>query len=455
MDIKSQFQVQHAFHLQGETRLLPFRQDSLKQFETVLRKREPDILDALAKDLSRPAFEAYAADLGIVLHEIKHALSNLESWSAPIKTRTPLVSFPSRSFVIPEPFGICLIISPWNFPFLLSLCPLVGAVAAGNCVMIKPSSQAPHSSQCIKRIVDETFEPRHVTVVQAGREEGGALLNLPFNKIFFTGSPDSAKIILKAAANNLTPVTLELGGKNPCIVDDSADISLSAKRISWGKFFNAGQSCVAPDYIAAHSSIKEELVLALKDWITRFFGADPKESKDFGRIVNDRQYQRLSALLNRGNLRTGGQHDEVQRYLAPTVIDNVTWVDPVMQQEIFGPLLPVLEFTDFKQLIEDLKTRPKSLGLYLFSKNKKSQDIVINSLGFGGGCINDVMFQFIGPHLPFGGVGSSGMGRYHGKASFDAFSHHKSILRNHFFFDIPLRYAPYGKKLSILKRVLG
>jgi aldehyde dehydrogenase (NAD+) len=455
MDVKSLFQEQKAYFQKGETRLLSTRRENLQRLERTLRKREPDILAALSRDLGRPAFEAYAADLGIVLQEIRHARSNVKAWSARRKVKTPLVSFPSASFIHPEPYGVCLVISPWNFPFLLSLCPLVGALAAGCCVMLKPSSQTGASSRLIEQIIQETFPPNQVAVVPGGRDSGEALLTLPFDKIFFTGSPETARKVLKAAAEHLTPVTLELGGKNPCIVDESADISLAAKRIIWGKCFNAGQSCIAPDYVVAHHRIREKLILAMKDWIIHFLGPDPSQSPDFGRIVNDRQFQRLTGLLARGRLLTGGPGKAEERYLPPTLIDGVTWEDPVMQEEIFGPILPILEFRDLAELLKDLQSRPQPLAFYFFSKDRINQERVLQGASFGGGCLNDVMFQFIGPHLPFGGVGSSGMGRYHGKDSFAAFSHYKSILRNHFFFDIPLRYAPYGKKLFWLKKILG
>lgn len=455
MDLQDLFNRQKAFHARGETLPLAFRLDALARLEKTVESGETAIRDALAADLGRPAFEAYGADTGVVLEEIRFARKHLKSWAAVRKTRTPLISFPSRSTVRPEPLGVALIISPWNFPFLLAFAPLTGAVAAGNCAILKPSSQAPASSALIARMVEQVFDPGHVAVVSGDRRENEGLLELPFDKIYLTGSTQTAKSVMRAAAENLTPLTLELGGKNPCIVDETADLALSAKRILWGKCFNAGQSCVAPDHLWVHSSVKELLVAELKKNILLSFGPDPAKSPDFGRIVNASHFKRLSNLLRKGRILCGGERDEGQRYIAPTLLDGVTADDPIMQEEIFGPILPVLEYDRVEPLIEKLKTGPRPLALYVFSGNDSFRERLISEVPFGGGCVNDVIFQFVGPHLPFGGVGASGMGRAHGKATFDAFSNYKSMLANTFLFDFPVRYPPFGNKLPLLRKILG
>ncbi len=437
----------------GQTRDLSFRRKQLRILRQALIDHEAEIFSALRQDLGKPPFEAYGGDPAIVINEIDHALKHVRSWARPRRVRTPLAHFPSSSFIAPEPYGVALIIGPWNFPFQLLLTPLVGAVAAGNCVLLKPAIAAPHSSRLIARLIREHFDPSYVAVVEGGAETGQLLLEEQFDYIFFTGGPATGWLVMQAAAKNLTPVTLELGGKNPCIVDADTDLAVAARRIVWGKFFNAGQSCVAVDYLLADARIRHALLDHLARAVTNFYGADPAESPDFGRIVNEAHFDRLARLLGRGRIIVGGRTDRTSRYIAPTIIDDIRGNEPIMEDEIFGPLLPVIEYSDLSDAIAAVNARPKPLALYFFSRDRGKQERVLGETSSGGACINDTVFHETQIRLPFGGVGQSGIGKYHGKASFDTFSHERSIMKNGFLVDIMLRYPPYKDHLKWLRKI--
>jgi acyl-CoA reductase-like NAD-dependent aldehyde dehydrogenase len=448
-------ETQRAFFRRGMTREIHFRVQQLTTLRKSIVAREADILDALQRDLGRPPAEGYATEIAIVLHEIDLTLRRIRAWAKPRKVRTPTVLLPGTSWIYPEPYGSALIIAPWNYPFQLSISPLIGALAAGNCAVVKPSEAAPHTATLLAGMIGEAFDPACVAVVTGGVAETTALLEQRFDYILFTGGTRVGKIVMAAAARHLTPVTLELGGKNPCIVDASADLDIAARRIAWGKFINAGQTCIAPDFVLAERSIKPALLARLGTAIAAFYGADPKASPHYGRIVNDRHFERLKALLGDGHIVTGGEADAAQRYIAPTVVDGVTWDAAIMQEEIFGPILPVLAFDELEQVLADLEMRPKPLALYVFSASRARQEQVLARVSSGGATINDTFAQFLNTRLPFGGVGDSGMGAYHGKASFDTFSHAKSVVKRSTWPDLRLKYPPYtGRKLAILRKVL-
>jgi acyl-CoA reductase-like NAD-dependent aldehyde dehydrogenase len=443
---------QRVFFAGGKTRDLSFRINQLKTLRKAIIDNEQAVFDALKADLNRPAFEAYGGDTAIVVNEIDYALKHLRRWAKPKKARTPLAYFPSKSYSISEPYGVTLIIGPWNFPVQLMLAPLVGAIAAGNCAMLKPSIAAPRTSHLLTKIIGDTFDPAYVSIIEGGAETAQMLLEERFDHIFFTGGPSSGRLVMAAAAQHLTPVTLELGGKNPCIVDADTHLDFTARRIVWGKFFNAGQSCVAVDYLLVHRSIKHTLLDRMVSCIQQFYGSDPSQSPDFGRIIDDAHFIRLAGLLGKGTIVTGGRAERASRYIAPTVIDGIVGTEPIMQDEIFGPLLPVVEYEDLSQAIAFVNGRPKPLALYFFSRDKARQDSILRETSAGGGCINDtVIHETAG--LPFGGAGPSGIGKYHGKASFDAFSHQRSIVKSGFVIDIPLRYPPYKNHLKWLRKI--
>jgi aldehyde dehydrogenase (NAD+) len=445
---------QRAFFRAGPTRDVAFRRRQLRVLRNAIVEREADLLAALKADLGRPAAEAYSSEIAVVLHEIDFASRHLAAWARPRKVHTPLILFPGSSWIHPEPYGRALIISPWNYPFQLAVAPLVAALAAGNCAVVKPSEVAPRTSALIAEMLTAAFEPDYVAVVEGGAETVEALLAEQFDLIFFTGGPRVGRIVMGAAAKNLTPVVLELGGKNPCIVDIDADLDSAARRIAWGRFFNAGQTCIAPDFVLAHASIRAALLERLAAVIESFFGKDPQASPDYGRIINDHHVHRLAGLLGDGNITVGGRVDASDRYIAPTVLDNISWDAPIMQEEIFGPILPVLTFDDLNTAIEKLQQRPKPLALYFFSGNRMRQDEVLRRLSAGGVCINDTFSQMLNLRLPFGGVGESGMGAYHGKAGFDTFSHAKAVVRRAVWVDPGSKYPPYRTPLAALRVLL-
>jgi aldehyde dehydrogenase (NAD+) len=447
-------EAQRAFFRRGLAREIDFRGRQLRLLRSAIAQREGDILQALTRDLGRPMVESYTSEIGIVLHEIDFALKNLAAWAKPRKVRTPLMLFPGSSWIYPEPYGCALVIAPWNYPFQLAVSPLISALAAGNCAVVKPSDAAPHTSRLIASIIGKAFDPDYLAAVEGGVEETKVLLEQRFNYIFFTGGTRVGKIVMAAAARHLTPVTLELGGKNPCIVDASADVDKAARRIAWGKFVNAGQTCIAPDFVLAEKSIKSTLLARLAAAIESFYGTDPKTSPDFGRIVNDHHFERLRALMGDGKVVAGARTEAAQRYIAPTIVEGVSWDCAIMQEEIFGPILPVLDFDDLEAALAALEAKPKPLALYFFSEDRERQEQVLRRLSSGGACINDTFAQLLNLRLPFGGVGDSGMGSYHGKAGFDTFSHSKSVVKRSTWLDPGIKYPPYRTPLAILRRVM-
>ena len=453
-DIKTILAGQKNFFDSGQTRDVGFRAAQLDCLYSAIRDHQKDILNALRQDLAKSAYEGYLTEVGTVLDEIRYVRKHLAKWAKPKRVRTHLFQFPGASFIYPEPYGVALIVSPWNYPFLLLIGPLIGSAAAGNCSVVKPSELAPATARMISEIIGSNFDRNFIAVVEGDAQAGSALLDECFDYIFFTGGAGIGKIVMAAAARNLTPVTLELGGKSPCIVDRDVNLSLTARRIASGKFINAGQTCIAPDYLLVHRGIKAELIDCMKTCISGFYGHDPRQSPDYPRIINEKHFLRLEKLLQHGNIVAGGQTDRRNLYIAPTILDEVAWDDPIMQEEIFGPILPVIAFDDLAQVIPRIKSLPEPLALYLFSNNRQHREKIVKDIPFGGGCINDTLLHFTNPHLPFGGIGSSGIGSYHGKRSFDTFSHQKSILRRYFRFEAPLRYPPYGNKLRILRKIM-
>jgi aldehyde dehydrogenase (NAD+) len=445
---------QRDFFAQNKTKDLLFRMENLKRLESCIKNNEEDILAALKKDLNKAPFEAYATEVGIVLEELRFVRKHLADWAVPKKVRTPVTNFLSYSRIYSEPYGVVLIMSPWNYPFMLTIAPLIGAIAAGNCVVVKPSNYSPNTSDIIDRILSEVFKKDYVTVVQGGREANQSLLEQKFDYIFFTGSVAVGKLVMEAAARYITPITLELGGKSPCIVDETADLELAAKRIVWGKFINAGQTCVAPDYLVVHYSIKERLLEKIKEYIVTFYGVNASENVDFPKIVNEKHLQRLVDLMEGEHIVIGGEASLDTNQIAPTVLDHITWDSPIMAEEIFGPILPILEYKDLNEVVTRINSGPKPLALYYFTNRKENERKIIQSISYGGGCINDTIMHLASSYLPFGGVGESGMGGYHGKASFDTFSHKKSILKKSNLFDVGLRYPPYKDNLELLKKIL-
>ncbi|MFC6996055.1 aldehyde dehydrogenase [Rufibacter roseus] len=452
-DISSLLHAQKAYFTSGHTKGLAFRKSMLHRLEQVIRAEEQNIISALASDFGKPPFETYVTEIAILLSEIKFLQKHLGKWMKPKKVKASLLNFPSKDAIYPEPYGVSLIIGAWNYPFQLTLSPLLGAMAAGCCAILKPSELTPATSQLIARIVQQHFPAEYITVAQGGADISQALLALPFDKIFFTGSVPVGRIVAQAAAKQLIPVTLELGGKSPCIIDQTADLKITAKRIVWGKFLNAGQTCVAPDYLLVQEKVVQPLLAQLLEAIHEFYGPDPAASPDYARIINQKHFQRLTSLLQKAEVYHGGQANADQLYLAPTIVQNVSWQDPIMQEEIFGPILPVLSFKSLPEAIAEIKARPKPLALYFFSKDKTAQQVVLTQTSSGGVCLNDTISHLANPHLPFGGVGESGQGNYHGKASFEAFSHFKSVLKKPFWPDSALRYAPYGNKINWVRKV--
>ncbi|QKG84102.1 aldehyde dehydrogenase [Kroppenstedtia pulmonis] len=445
---------QRSFFQSGTTRELAFRLEQLQKLKEVVLKYEPQIIAALKESLNKSEFESYATEIGFLLKEIRVMMKYLASWSKPKKVKSPVTHFGSKSFIYPEPYGVSLIIAPWNYPFQLTMAPLVGAIAAGNCAVVKPSEMTPGVSQLVAHMIRETFSPDYIAVVEGGVEISDELLEQPFDHIFFTGSVPVGKIIMEKAARSLTPVTLELGGKSPAIVDQDADLNLAAKRIAWGKWTNAGQTCIAPDYLYVHHKIKDPFLMKLRVTVKEFYGEHPLENPDYPCIINQRHFNRLQSFLHEGHVILGGRVDREKNSIEPTVLEGVDWEMPVMNEEIFGPILPVLTFEDLTEVIQKVRDKPKPLSLYYFSRSEIEQERVIRSIPFGGGCVNDTLMHIANPYLPFGGVGSSGFGSYHGKASFDCFSHYKSVLKQTTRFDIPFRYPSFKGGLKIIKKLM-
>ena len=455
LDIKEIIAKQRAFFGTGQTKSIEFRRAQLQKLTQLIKEHEQKILDAVYADLRKPAIEAFGSEILVTLSEIKFVLKHLKDWMKPQKVATPINLFPSSSYIYAEPLGVVLIVAPWNYPFALTIQPLIGAIAAGNCAILKPSEHTPHTSKAIANMINANFDPSFITAIEGGIDINQALLAEKFDHIFFTGGTAIGKIVMEAAAKHLTPVTLELGGKSPCIVDDDCNLETTAKRIIWGKFYNAGQTCVAPDYLLVQKSIKPALIEKLLECVKTFFGEDPQQSADFGRIVNHRQFDRLVNLLDDGKILIGGHSDRGDRFIAPTIIDQVSPNSKIMADEIFGPILPILEYDHISEAIAFVNAQPKPLALYLFSSNKPNQERILQEISFGGGCFNDTIMHLGNPELPFGGVGNSGMGCYHGKSTFDTFTHRKSVLKNSFRFDLKWRYPPYTMTLETLKKFIN
>ena len=443
--IRNIVDTQRHFFYSGTTLNVDYRIQALKKLKAAILKYENEINAAIKKDLGKSAFESYMCETGLVLSEISYMLKHTHSFVKGKTVLTPLAQFHSRSYKKPSPYGVVLIMSPWNYPFLLTIDPLVDAIAAGNTAVIKPSAYSPHTSAVIKQMIEECFDPKYVTVVTGGRAENTSLLHEHFDYIFFTGSQAVGKEVMKCASEHLTPVTLELGGKSPCIVEKSADISLAAKRIVFGKFLNCGQTCVAPDYIYCDRTIREELVTALCHQIRKQFGANPLLNKDYGKIINEKHFQRICTLIDPEKTVHGGKTDEKALRIEPTVMNNVTFDDAVMQEEIFGPVLPVLTYDSLDAAIRKINSMQHPLALYLFTSDKNVIAKVTAECGLGGGCINDTIIHLATSEMGFGGFGESGMGSYHGKDGFDTFSHYKSIVDKKTWLDLPMRYQPYRK----------
>lgn len=454
-DLAATLEAQRQFFSSGRTRSASFRREQLEALVALVTDNLEDVHEALRADLGKPQFEAYVSETGFVLSEVRFALKYLHVWMKHLRVATPLVLFPATSYIHPEPLGVVLVMGPWNYPFHLMMAPLAGALAAGNCAFLKPSEWALETSRLVSRLARKYFPPELVSTATGGPETGSALLEERFDHIFFTGSESVGRIVAAAAAKHLTPVTLELGGKSPAILDEDVDLRRAARRISWGKFLNAGQTCIAPDYVLVPTAMKEDLLAGLAKNIGRSFGNDPAESPDFGRIINRRHFDRLTSYLSDGNVVIGGQSDRDRLYIAPTVMESVPEGAAILSEEIFGPILPVLTYDGLGEAIAKTSLGRNPLALYFFSNDRKNQERVFEEIPFGGGAINDTLVQFSNPNLPFGGRGSSGIGRYHGRFSFDLFSHKKSVVRGSLAFDPPIRYPPYGgRKLGWLKKLL-
>ena len=452
-EITTIVEAQRAFFRSGETLSLKHRQKALCTLSKALKLWESRIAEALWKDLHKSYEEAYMTELSIVLGEIDNHLRHLKRWTTPKPVATPIKMMPSRSKVMAEPLGCSLIMAPWNYPVQLLLNPLVGAISSGCTAILKPSPYVPHVSKVLEEMIKESFNPEFIAVVQGNREVNTALLEQKFDIIFFTGSPDLGRKVMRAASEHLTPVVLELGGKSPCIVDKDANLTMTARRIAWGKSLNAGQTCIAPDYLLVHADIKEQLISALKKEFIRLHGTNPKESKHFVRIVNERAFDRLVGYLQGADVVMGGEYDREERYIAPTLIDHVDANSPIMQEEIFGPIFPIVTFSTTEEAIRFVTGREKPLALYYFGESKKNIRQVLKHTSSGGACINDTIMHIANENLPFGGVGQSGMSAYHGKESFKVFSHYRAVVITPTWLDLPFRYMPY-KFFKWVKKLL-
>lgn len=454
MDMTQLVERQKRYFSTGATRNVENRKKALNTLLQGLERREEELLAALKADLGKGAFEGYMSEVGMVRTEARHALKHVVKWSRPKRVKGPLSQFPSRGEILREPYGTALIIAPWNYPVQLNLVPLISALAAGCTAVVKPSAYAPATSHALAQLLGECFPPEYVAVVEGGRAENTALLEQPFDRIFFTGSPAVGRTVMAAAAKHLTPVTLELGGKSPVILLSDADVALAAHRLAWGKFLNAGQTCVAPDHVWVPSRLRDAFVEAIQGEIAKLYGPDPLHSGDLGCIINEKHFQRLLKLLPSGRTVCGGTWEEESRKIAPTVLVDVTEEAPVMGEEIFGPILPVLTYDNLDELLAHLAQKPHPLALYVFTRSSEGAQKVLTAFPFGGGCVNDAVVHLTCPDLPFGGVGESGMGRCHGRYGFDTFTHEKGILWRGKM-EVALRYPPHqGKSLSMLKKFM-
>lgn len=445
---------QKQYFSSGITKDVRFRLDMLTKLKRIIEDTEDRIFEALQRDLNKPKAEAYGTEIGFVRHEIGHMLKRLKSWAKPQKVKTPAFVLGSKSYIVPEPYGTALIIAPWNYPFSLTFAPLAAALAAGNTAVLKPSELTPSVSALIAELVKDHFDPRYVAVVEGGAEAADSLLAQPFDYMFFTGSANVGKIVAEAAAKKLIPTTLELGGKSPCIVHRDADPKLAARRIAYGKYTNSGQTCIAPDYVLVHREVKQQLVDRLRLEIERFYGKQPIRSPNLPKIINERHFDRLKSYLQEGNVVIGGESDPLVLKIAPTVMEDVNPDGQAMKEEIFGPILPLIEYDDLDEAIRFVLEKPKPLALYLFADDESVQQRVLSRISFGGGCVNDTLMHYASPYLPFGGVGESGTGSYHGEFGFRAFSHYKSVLKQTTSFDIPFRYLSSKTGYRFMRKFL-
>ncbi len=452
MDIQALVEKQRSYFATGSTRPVVFRLQALERLREEIRKREPQIHEALKQDLHKSDFESYMTETGLTLSELGYMKKHLRGYARPKRSLSPLAQFHSKSFRMREPYGVVLIMSPWNYPFMLCMEPLAGAIAAGNCCILKPSAYAPATSAVIRELIEAVFPPEYVAVVEGGRAENTALLEQRFDYIFFTGGVTVGKLVMEKASRHLTPVTLELGGKSPCIVEESANLKIAARRLAFGKYLNAGQTCVAPDYLLVQDSVKEPFLALLKQEIRNMYGEKPLENPDYPKIINEKHYRRILGLLEGETVLTGGEANETTLQIAPVILDGVKAEAPVMQEEIFGPVLPVLTFSSVDEAERFVREREKPLACYIFTTRKDVEKRLLQNLSFGGGCVNDTIIHLATSRMGFGGVGSSGMGSYHGKWSFETFSHEKSIVKKYNWIDLPIRYQPYTKgKEKLLK----
>ena len=453
-DVKKIIKSQRAFFERGRTKEYGFRMQALNRLQKALSEWEEELKEALWQDLHKSASESYMAEIGLVREELSYVKRKLAGWMRPTYVKPAISQFPARTYTITEPYGVTLIMAPWNYPLLLCLNPLIDAIAAGNCVVLKPSAYAPAVSGVLRDLLHSIYPQKYVAVIEGGREVNQELLEQRFDCIFFTGSVDVGRLVLEKAAKHLTPVTLELGGKSPCIVDETADISLAARRILFGKLLNAGQTCVAPDYLLVREEVREELLRELKQELTKALGREPLENPDYPKIINEKHFKRLTRLIEGENLEAGGNADARLCRIAPTILTDVTLESPVMKEEIFGPILPVLTYRTNAELKQIITHFEKPLAFYLFTKSRRMKDWALKTFDFGGGCINDTIVHLASPTMPFGGVGQSGMGSYHGKKGFEAFCHSKSVVEKFAKPDLPLRYQPYAEWKDWLIRKL-
>lgn len=454
--LKEKINKQREYFSTGETKDINFRIEKLKKLRDVLKSEEDKVFEALKKDLMKSSFESYVTEVAMVYDEINMHIKNIKKWSKKRRVKTPVVQFPAKSFIQLEPYGVVLIIGPFNYPFMLTMDPLIGAIAAGNTAVIKTSESAPETSKILKEILEKVFDEKYVLHVnpERGKEVVEELLKEKFDYIFFTGSATVGKIVMKAASQYLTPVTLELGGKSPCIIDKDCKLELAARRIVWGKLLNSGQTCVAPDYLYVHKDIEEEFIKKLEEEIKNQFGNNPLESEDYSKMVNEREFNRVFSYIDKEKLVFGGNYNRKTFQIEPTILKNVTWDDPVMEREIFGPIFPILTFENLDEVLRVVNSKDKPLALYYFSEDKNKVEKVLNSTSSGGVTINDTLVHVSSSYLPFGGVGNSGMGEYHGKYSFDLFSNKKGVMNRKTFLDLKIRYAPFQNKLTIVKKIM-
>ncbi|MDO4298285.1 MAG: aldehyde dehydrogenase [Lachnospiraceae bacterium] len=453
MEIERLVQEQKNWYAKGKTRSVSWRIGALQTLKRAVLAHEKEIHEALQQDLGKSSFEGYMCETGMVLSELSYMISHLRRFAGEKRVPTPLAQFHAKSFTSPEPYGVVLVMSPWNYPFMLSLEPAIGAIAAGNCVIVKPSAYAPATSAVIAKLIRSCFSPHFAAVVEGGRAENTKLLEQRFDFIFFTGSVAVGKLVMKKASENLTPVCLELGGKSPCIVDRTANLKRAAQRIAFGKYLNLGQTCVAPDYLFVHEDVKDRLLDEIEKCIRKQFGENPLDNPDYGKIVNEKHFRRILGLMREEKVRIGGAAKESTLQIEPTVLVDVEPSSPVMQEEIFGPVLPVLTFREISEVITYVNRHEKPLALYLFTNSRKCERQVLKSCSFGGGCINDTIIHLATSAMGFGGVGGSGMGSYHGKDSFELFSHRRSIVKKYNWIDMPIRYQPYQEWKRLLLKL--